>query len=497
MFWADALLEKLSGKQRINDSFTPSGPVHMGSLKGPILHDTLYRILKSQNKEVEFWYGFDDADPIDGLPKELQESHEKYLGVPLFLAPSPEKKGSFADYFINRMKKLLDQLDIHPKYYRTSELYKEGMFNNAIQFILDHRQEVRGVYSKVYKKEIAKDWYPLQVICPKCGKLGTTKVVKWDGKEISFLCEENLVKWAKGCGFSGKVSPFNGTSKMPWKVEWAAKWWTFGVTIEGAGKDHASAGGSYDIAMKLTSEVFRTKPPLKFAYEFFLSGGKKMSSSKGLGLWGNQLLEVLPPEIVHFLMIYLNPNIAVEFSPTETIPKIYDLYSLAGQDYFFDKKDKRLPIIRAYELSQLKSLKKPPAVRFTTLAQWAQMPNMEQKIKEEHLERWVKYARTWVDRFAPESDKFTVQKNVPDAVKELTDDQKRYLKNVVQQLEKKWEPEDFQKNLYNLAKKIGISSKDAFAAIYLSLLGKNHGPKAGWLILSLDNEFVKKRFNEI
>ena len=44
---------------------------------------------------------------------------------------------------------------------------------------------------------------------------------------------------------------------------------------------------------------------------------------------------------------------------------------------------------------------------------------------------------------------------------------------------------------------MNIPSKDAFAAIYLSLIGKDHGPKAGWLVLSLETKFVKKRFEEV
>ena len=56
MFWADEVLKNLSGKQLINDSFTPSGPVHMGSLKGPVIHDTLHRILKEKNQEVEMLF---------------------------------------------------------------------------------------------------------------------------------------------------------------------------------------------------------------------------------------------------------------------------------------------------------------------------------------------------------------------------------------------------------------------------------------------------------
>jgi lysyl-tRNA synthetase class 1 len=104
------------------------------------------------------------------------------------------------------------------------------------------------------------------------------------------------------------------------------------VTIEGAGKDHASAGGSYDVAMQLITDVFHAKQPMKLAYEFFLSGGKKMSSSKGLGLTGEALLEVLPPQIVRFLMIKAAPNQAVEFSPYTSlmIPQLYDVLKAAG-----------------------------------------------------------------------------------------------------------------------------------------------------------------------
>ena len=48
MFWADKLLENQKGKQLVNDSWTPSGIIHMGSLKGPVIHDTLFRILKEK-----------------------------------------------------------------------------------------------------------------------------------------------------------------------------------------------------------------------------------------------------------------------------------------------------------------------------------------------------------------------------------------------------------------------------------------------------------------
>jgi len=37
----------------------------------------------------------------------------------------------------------------------------------------------------------------------------------------------------------------------------------------------------------------------------------------------------------------------------------------------------------------------------------------------------------------------------------------------------------------------------AFSAIYLSILGKDSGPQAGWLLAALDRDFVIKRVNEV
>lgn len=495
MFWADNILQKRKEKEFINDSWTPSGNIHMGGIKGPIIHDVLFMVLKQKGADVKFTFGFDDFDPIDGLPPDLTKTHQKYMGVPISIAPSPDGNGSFGDFYSRKMEKLFKLLDIKAEIYKTSILYKNGTFNKAIKFVLDNSEKIRKVYEEIYQKKIANDWYPLQVVCPKCGKLGTTKVIDWDGEKVTFECKEDLVKWAKGCGYKGKVSPFNGGGKMPFKVEWAAKWWTFGVTIEGAGKDHASAGGTYDVAMKILTDVFNKKPPLKLPYEHFLSEGKKMASSKGVGITAEELLEVIPPQMARFLMIKTKPNQAVEFSikKEDLFPKLYDEYQKAANAYFSKKND---DTARAFELSLVKDIQKPPCVRFSVLAQWIQMPNMENKIKKEGLTEWAKYAKVWIEKYAPQSERFLIQQELPEIAKNLTSKQKDFLKKIAKEVNNFSNAEDFQKEIYNFAKELNISSKEAFQAIYLSLIGKDHGPKAGWLILSLDKKFVKKRFNE-
>jgi lysyl-tRNA synthetase class 1 len=42
-----------------------------------------------------------------------------------------------------------------------------------------------------------------------------------------------------------------------------------------------------------------------------------------------------------------------------------------------------------------------------------------------------------------------------------------------------------------------ISPQEAFSAIYLSFLGKESGPQAGWLLASLEHEFVVTRLTEM
>jgi len=44
---------------------------------------------------------------------------------------------------------------------------------------------------------------------------------------------------------------------------------------------------------------------------------------------------------------------------------------------------------------------------------------------------------------------------------------------------------------------LGYDPKDLFSAIYLSFLGKESGPKAGWFLSVLDRKFLEKRLEEV
>jgi lysyl-tRNA synthetase class I len=54
--------------------------------------------------------------------------------------------------------------------------------------------------------------------------------------------------------------------------------------------------------------------------------------------------------------------------------------------------------------------------------------------------------------------------------------------------------EDWHNRIYDVASATNMETKELFQAIYMALLKKPSGPRAGWLLASLDSEFLRSRF---
>lgn len=521
MFWADKIAQEIAATKKpqlVNDAKTPSGRVHVGSLRGVIIHDLVSKALQERKVKSTYTFIFDDMDPMDGLPVYLsKEKYEKYMGVPLKNIPPPSKNKksvprgqaseakSYAEYFANEFIHVFNKLGVEPEILWNSKLYAEGKLDKQIKLALDSAEKIQKIYEKISGSRRPKDFIPFQPICEKCGKIGTTSATDWDGEFVKYECQENKVIWAKGCGHSGKLKPFGGTGKMSWRVEWPAKWVALGVTIEGEGKDHASRGGSRDSANAISKEIFDYDPPYDIPYEHFLFSGKKMSSSKGIGASSVEVSQILPAEILRFLMVRSRPMQHIDFDPgaEHTIPKLFD-------DYDSARNSKELDLQRIGQLSIVEgSGEKYFVPRFSDLLNLVQMPNIDVKKEAEAkkgakltkedlqaLERRVGYAKIYLDRFAPEKLKFDVKDSLPKEAKDLSANQKKLLIKITQMLEDSTEPEKFQNDVYQSGKDLGLSSAETFQAIYRSLIGKDSGPKAAWLILSLDKDFIRRRFGE-
>jgi len=513
--WVDLLVEELRGQHpgphTVNDAKTPSGPVPVGSLRGVIMHDCVTRGLRESGAAAEFLYGFDDYDPMDGLPPGLPQ-YARYMGMPFANIPSPDGKApSYGHYFAAEFAGVFERLGAHPRIYRTSEMYRSGEFDAAIRLALDHVQVIREIYREVtHSKRIDDHWWPIQVLCERCGRIGTTTVVSWSGGEVEYVCAPDKVAWAEGCGNRGRRSPFGGGAKLLYRVEWPAKWSVLGVTVEGAGKDHMTRGGTHDVASAVGVRVFGRPAPFAFPYEFLLFGGKKMSTSKAVGVTAAEILEVLRPELARFLIVRPVPRRQLEFDPGgETIPALYDEYDRAAAAYFHEVENPDLA--RTFHYSRIAG--EPVQCyrpRFAKVAYLIQMPTVDlaravarekgaplTEADREELEHRAVDARRWLDTYAPEHYKFEIHATLPTTVAVLTPLQRQYLARVADSVgARNWTGEELHAHLHDLKAEMTLSPREAFGAIYQVFLGKDSGPQAGWFLTALDRQFVLRRLRE-
>jgi len=500
MFWADRIaseIEEKFGKPKeplvIRDEKTPSGRVHIGSMRGVAIHGALSEILSERGVKNSFFYEFNDIDPMDGFPEYLPESFRAYMGMPLMRIPSPDGKAkNFAEYFANEFKEVIIAAGFKPEFYNVSELYLSGKMDESIRVALTHAAEIRRIYKEVSGSIKPDDWYPLSVICENCGKVGTTKVFAFDGEKVSYRCEERMVKWAEGCGHEGSISPFGGNAKFPFKVEWPAKWKVMEVKVEGAGKDHSTKGGARDVAAHIAKEVFNYEPPFDAPYEFLLVGGRKMSSSKGRGSSAAEIAALVPAKILRLALLGKDINQQFNFDPEgDTIPVLYDLYDKLAEGYKTTKDDDYARLFELIHPETVPELGQLP--RFSQVAFVVQMPHMNLDQEFPHadkaeLNERAKYAKRWLSEYAPEKYVFKLQEALPDSARQIDDEQKRALATLADFIEREHpDAEALHAKLHELK---------VFKTIYLAFLGKESGPKAGWFLSSLDKAFVLKRLRE-
>jgi lysyl-tRNA synthetase class 1 len=512
--WVDLLAEeilkvRIETSHVVNDAKSPSGRIHVGSLRGVILHDCVARALRERGVSVEFVYGYDDYDPLDSVPAGC-ESLAPYLGLPLCRVPSPDPEAapSFARYYADEFTRVFNRLGAHPRVYWTSDLYRSGAFDEAIRTALDRAQEIIEIDRAISGSRKAER-HPVQVICEACGKIGTTVVLGWDGSLVTYTCAPDKVTWATGCGHHGRRSPFGGGSKLQYVTEWAAKWRLLGVTVEGAGKDHMTRGGSFDRAGAIVEAIYGYRRPFSIPYEWVLVGGKKMASSKGIGLPAAEFADLLRPHLARFAIVRPHYRQAVNFDPAgETIALLYDEYDRAARAYFGHEVDPDLA--RTFHYAHPDGgVTDVFRMRFSKVVHLSQIPSVDlyeraavekgaplSEADRQELDLRLADAQRWLQTYAPAAYRLEVQPTLPAGAAALTDDQRRFLAALVPLVEQGVDGDRLHAAIHALKGAHGLSPKAAFGAIYQVFLGKDSGPQAGWFLAALDRQFVARRLRE-
>lgn len=496
VFWSDEAAAKILEKKRdivVNTGITPSGQIHVGNLRETLTADTIYRSLRALGAEPKFYWVADNYDPLRRVYPFLDEKvYTEFIGQPISDIPCPcGKHESYSDHFMEPFLSALVKLGVKLEVKKNDEMYKKGLFNGNVIKALQNKDRIREILKKATGKETEESWSPFNAVCKKCRKMTDTTVTGYDPEALT-------VDYKCACGNSSSRK-IAGGGKLTWRVDWPARWQVLGVSLEPFGKDHASRGGSYDTGVSICKEIFSYEAPYPVVYEWIsLKGMGDMSSSKGNVISADKMLEVIPPEVLKYSIIKTKPAKAIAFDP--------GLSTITLMDEFDDENSKNRNQ-RAYELSMTEDFK-PVGVPFRHIVSLVQIARgdidrMVQLLEKngyevkdrEVLKQRADYAKCWLKSFAPEDVKFEVQDKVPEAAMKLPDEQKKALLKLSDGLREGMKGDDIQQLIYDCKDQMGMNIKDIFKAIYLAVLGKGQGPRAGMFLAMLDTEFLKNRFN--
>ena len=487
MHWADKVAEELLSrgkKHRIATGITPSGHIHLGNLREMLTADVVRRAVEDRGGKAEMVYIADTFDPLRKRYPFLPEEYEKYVGMPLSEIPCPcGGHENYAEHFLEPFLESLEILGIDVKVKKADEMYRKGEYVQEIKTSLREKEKIKKILEEVTGKKCDESWSPFMPLCESCGRINSTRVVDFDDSGVYYVCE---------CGHEGKAS-YRGGGKLGWRIDWPARWKILGITCEPMGKDHAAAGGSYDTGKLLAKEVFGIEPPYPIVYEWIhLKGVGAMKSSKGIVVPVREIVEVLPPEIVRYIIIRSKPERHIDFDPSSLLDLIDEF------EEAYTRGD------RSVELSLVKSVRycRVPFRHLVVVGQIAGwnpdrvveiLKRTGYEIDIEDIRRRLKYAEKWLSRFAPDRLKFEIR-DVEELNVKFDEEELEFLRRFAEAMKEGMNASDLHNLVYEVANDVGIKPGKAFKAIYKAIVGKSYGPRAGYFMESLGVEWVKDRF---
>ena len=501
MHWSLAIAEDIierrnADKHVVATGITPSGAIHVGNLREIIIGDTVQSALVDQGVDARLIYVSDTFDPLRRRYAFLPAEYETHVGKPLSEIPDPQGcHASYADHFLQPFLESLDKLGIKTELLRADELYKSGQYVDVIKEAMARQADLARILTDVSGRELPEGWSPFSPLCNACGRLTAAIVTDYDPAkdEVSYECE---------CGNTG-VASFKGGGKLAWRVDWAARWRILGITIEPFGKDHAAPGGSFDTGKRISTEIYNYETPYPIPFEHILlktkeEGGTKakiasMSSSRGTNIPVHTILETVPPEILKYVISRVKPDKHIAFNPSLPLLNLIDEYEreigeighgVAGKISFRH-------LLTLVQIARGDFAKLLAATKRSGYA----VPESEEELDE--LREKAQYAENWLRVYAPPSLKFELQAELPiQELQSLSAGQKAALALMAREIEggTNLSASDWHDKIYELATAANIETKEIFKAIYMALLKKPSGPRAGWLLASLDSEFLKARF---
>lgn len=474
--------------------FGPSGLPHLGTM-GEILRPSYVRHafdLLGESRETILIVFIDDMDGLRKVPESIpnREATAVHLGKPVSRIPDPfgECHGDFASHMIGLLRDFLAPVEVQYELLRSSAMYREGRFDDALRLILAKHREIIAIVAPTLREENRAGWSPIMPLCPQCGQINSTLVTAYHPERatVEFSCERGF-GGAHGCGYRGEQSILGGLAKVQWKVDWALRWYVLKVDYELYGKDLIDSA-------RISGQIVRLlggRPPLGFPFEMYLDEeGHKVSKSVGRGVGVDQWLRYAPIEVLKYFLI-LNPRRARKLF-LDAIPQYVDEYLDALRAYGVADDDAR----RNSPLEFV--LQSNSAGRFNSPITFALMMNLAPAVGTADRELLWKYILTYDPSIAADRDTESLARTLMECALNFyrdfvepakqpyspTEAERAQLRALAEWLKENPDAtaEEIEKKIYDLGREHYDKPGKIFPPLYRALLGQERGPRLGAFI---------------
>ncbi len=517
MYWAKEIaleiIEKRPNRKvyTVASGISPSGFIHIGNFREIATPYLVALELMKLGKKVRYILSWDDFDRFRKTPGNIDQSYNKYIGTPYTSIPSPfnedESYGkTFENIFINELKEMgIDNIEF---IYQTEE-YKSFRYLDDIKLCMSKRKEIFdiicGFKTQQFCESDRKNSYPISLYCSKCMK-DLTKIISYDENtgDITYKCECGNVETVN-------INTYNNL-KLVWKVDWPMRWRQEQVDFECGGRDHSTEGGSFDVASKVSREIFGYEPPVYSMYDFIgIKGGEmKMSSSKGNVITLTDLLKIYDKYIIMWFYAKCKCCQAFDIAFDNDVIRYYQEFDRWVKVYFEGNIDEKNKDAISNTRVTKEYLNYP---NFSYLATFLPMVNYDEELlkvllKKENIDTESKYfkerlekAEFWVKTYGKEYQVRLLCENNCEYYCNLTEQEKANILKTIKILnESNYSSSDeLQTLLYDVVKsyvtdetELKKTQKKYFEDLYNLMLGESRGPKLGLFLIAANKEEIIK-----
>lgn len=497
----DVIAAHPDGEILIETGGTPSGTYHIGHMRELVTADALLLELRRRGRQARHIYFVDDFDNLRKIPLNVPSDYEKYLGMPICDVPAPDGSDqSYADFFLRTLTEGCEALGIEVEYIRAQKKYRDGFYVPAIERALEKIDAVRHALETVAGRQLDEHWSPIQVM--ENGRLKKRKFIRIDK-------DQKIITYEDGEGQPQKVRYAKGEVKLDWRLDWPGRWWLQGVDVEPSGRDHMTKGSSYDTGVQITREVYGAEPPYPVAYDFINMVGdtKKMSASKGTGLDAVEGSTIMPPEVVRYFILKFPPLKRLYFDPVNGVVQLMDEFAAFAAKADKDESEKQLWYLSTRGNDERRSVSRVPFSHLVASYQ-ASLKNIDKTVdvirrtehaktaneEEDIIKDELAFIDAWLEKRAPEDVKFELRESIN--ARDFTEAERQYLSQLADNVMAAPEDADgewFHKAIYDLKDTTGMPPKELFTILYRALIGKDSGPRAGWFLSILPQQWLIKR----